>query len=80
MNGLRPFELLEDLAGGHTAKAVLLRWNGDKYVRTDETIDVSEFAGARGMRGDRGYGYYSPESRRWEAVGGVSHPTPWAVF
>jgi hypothetical protein len=80
MNGLRPFELVEDLVCGRPAKAVLLSWNGDRYVRTEEEIELSEFVGLQGSRGDRGYGFLSPHSHRWEAVGGVNQAAPWAIY
>jgi hypothetical protein len=67
----KPFELLEDLRPGQSAKAVLLRWDGGKYVRSDNHIDLNEFVGTHGDRGDRGYCFYSDESKRWEAASGL---------
>jgi hypothetical protein len=71
MTTLRQFELLEDLKPFGSARAVLLRWNGDRYVRSNEEIEVFEFVGTHGDRRNRGYARHSDESNRWEAVGGL---------
>ncbi len=71
MGMLRPFELMEDLPPGGRAKATLLRWDGMKYSRSREVIDLFEFVGIHGDKGDRGYAFYSPESQRWEAACGL---------
>ncbi|HWA97645.1 MAG TPA: hypothetical protein VG713_04110 [Pirellulales bacterium] len=68
---MRQFELLEALPPGRTARAVLLKWDGHKYVRTAEVIELHDFVGGHGERGDRGYGFYSQESGRWEAASGL---------
>jgi hypothetical protein len=68
MNDLRQFELLEELRPGESAKAILLRWDGAHYVRSRDEIDLFEFVGTRGERGDRGYARFSPESRHWELM------------
>ena len=69
MDDLRHMELLEDLSPFGTAKAVLVRWDGENYVRTNQVIDVCEFMGHHGERRDRGYVRWFEESRRWEAMG-----------
>lgn len=74
MNDMRQFELLEDLRPFGMARAVLLRWNGQKYVPTEDQIDVYEFVGTHGERRNRGYARFSDESHRWEAVGGMQEP------
>lgn len=74
MATLRQFELLEDLKPFGSAKAVLLAWNGTKYVRSNEEIEVFEFVGIHGDRRDRGFARHSPESQLWEAVGGLHEP------
>ncbi len=74
MSALRQFELLEDLKPFGSASAVLLEWNGEKYVRTKEIIKVFEFVGTHGERRNRGFTYYSEESKKWEAVGGMQEP------
>jgi hypothetical protein len=71
MNAMRQFELMEDLRPGGSAKAILLKWNGQRYVVTNEQTTVFEFVGTHGHRGDRGYACYSPESERWEATSGL---------
>ncbi len=68
---MRQFELLEDLRPGGNAKAVLLTWDGSRYVRSREIIVLHEFVGVHGNRGDRGYCHFSPESERWEAAAGL---------
>ena len=78
---MRQFELLEDLRSGGTAKAVLLRWNGRKYAPTKDQIELFEFVGSYGDRGDRGYARFSPESERWELMSGLSEPhASWLPF
>lgn len=74
MNGLQQFELLEDLRPFGSAKAVLLRWNGRQYIRTNEEIELFEFVGTHGYRRNRGYARYSEESSKWEAMGGMQEP------
>ena len=71
MGPMRQFELLEDLNSGRTARAALLEWNGHQYVRSRQIVEVCDFVGLHGDRGDRGYMYYSPESQRWEVTGGL---------
>lgn len=76
MNGVRCFELMEDLSPEGTAKAILLRWNGDRYVRSRETIEVRDFVHIHGNRGDRGYAILSDESGLWMALGGLYQQVP----
>jgi hypothetical protein len=71
MENLKPFELLEDLEPGKKANAALLRWDGQRYVRSNEKIELHEFVGTHGNRGDRGYCFFSSDSKRWEAVSGL---------
>ncbi len=81
MNTLRQFELLEDLRPFGSAKAVLLAWNGDKYVRTNEEVQIFEFVGTHGSRRNRGFARQSEESHRWEAVGGMQESVEnWLPF
>lgn len=68
---IKMFELLEDLRPSGTAKAVLLKWDGEKYVRSNQKIELNEFVGTHGDRGDRGYCFYSDDSKRWEAASGL---------
>ena len=79
MQGLRQFELLESLEPGRSAKAVLLRWNGSRYHRSPEIVELHEFVGIHGAKGDRGFCFLSPESGRWEAASGLYQQVPqWA--
>ena len=71
MQGLRHFELLEELRPGQSAPAILLQWNGQEYVPSRQRIELLEFAGSRGMKGDRGYCFLSEESGRWEVASGL---------
>jgi hypothetical protein len=71
MGPMRQFELLEDLSSGRSARAVLLEWNGDTYVRSKQVIVLHDFVGQHGDRGDRGYAFHSPESQRWEVACGL---------
>jgi len=71
MAGIRHFELLEDLGAGRSARAVLLKWNGKRYAPSGEQVQIFEFVGSHGDKGDRGYAFYSEESERWEAVCGL---------
>jgi hypothetical protein len=81
MNTLRHFELLEDLRPFGNARAVLLSWNGQKYVRTNDEIRIFEFVGTHGNRRDRGLTCHSDESRRWEVLGGMQEPVEsWMPF
>ena len=54
-----------------SAKAVLLKWNGERYARTSEEVVIHDFVDTHGDKGDRGYGFLSPESGRWETVSGL---------
>jgi hypothetical protein len=75
---MRQFELLEDLGAGRSARAALLEWNGRKYVRSRQIVELFDFVGMHGDRGDRGYMFYSPESQRWEAAcGQYEQVAPW---
>lgn len=71
MQGMRQFELLENLRSAESAQAVLLVWNGRYYARTKQVIEVFDFVGQHGCRGDRGYAFLSPESGRWEVACGL---------
>jgi hypothetical protein len=71
MAGIRQFELLENLGAGRSARAVLLKWNGQRYAPSGEKIEIHEFVGTHGDKGDRGYAFFSEESNRWEAVSGL---------
>jgi hypothetical protein len=71
MHGMRQFELMEDLRANESARAMLLVWNGRRYVRTKEIIEVFDFVGQHGTRGDRGYAFLSPESGCWEVASGL---------
>jgi hypothetical protein len=71
MPTLRQFELLDDLKPFESARAVLLKWDGQKYARTDERIEVYEFIGIHGHRGDRGFARHSDESQKWEVMSGM---------
>ena len=74
MSDLRHFELLEDLRPFESAKAILLRWNGARYITTGEEIQVVDFIGTHGHRKDRGYTRFIPESDKWEAISALSSP------
>lgn len=76
MHAIRQFELMEDLEPGSAARAMLLRWNGKKYIYTSEQVEIHDFVGTHGSRGDRGYGMHSAESGKWESVGGLYQQTP----
>lgn len=81
MNGIRCFELLEDLAPEGSANAVLLRWDNGRYVRSNERIVVTDFAKTHGDRGDRGYAFHSPDSGKWEALSGLFQQAPgWSAL
>jgi hypothetical protein len=81
MSDLRQFELLEDLRPFGSADAVLMKWNGGQYVRTQEKIQIFDFIGARGDRHDRGYARQSMESLKWEAISGLQEPKEsWLPF
>ena len=80
MQGLRRFELLENLDPGSVAKAVLLSWDGQRYARSKTVIDLHEFVGIHGLRGDRGFALLSDESGKWEAASGLSQQSPqWSL-
>ncbi|MDB5384960.1 MAG: hypothetical protein JWM11_606 [Planctomycetaceae bacterium] len=73
MQGMRKFELQENLPPNGSAKAVLLKWNGNQYVPSkDETVVVYDYVGQHGTKRDRGYCFLSEESGRWEAACGLS--------
>jgi hypothetical protein len=71
MQGMRQFELMEDLRAGGSAPAALLVWNGRYYARTKQIIEVFDFVGQYGCRGDRGYAFLSTESGLWEVACGL---------
>ena len=68
---MKRFELLEDLSAYGSASACLLKWSGEKYVRSSEKIVIHDHTGQHGHRGDRGFVAYSEESNQWEAVSGL---------
>ncbi len=68
MQNLRQFELLENLDSGCSAKAALLRWDGRRYVRSRDVVEIHEYVGVHGLRGDRGFGILSDDSGQWEAT------------
>jgi hypothetical protein len=73
MQGLRKFELQENLEPNGSAKAVLLKWNGARYVLSQtEAVVVYDYVGQHGSRRDRGYCFLSEESGQWEAACGLS--------
>lgn len=73
MQGMRRFELREDLRAYGSAKAVLLKWNGNQYIPSRaEEITVYDFVGQHGSKRDRGYCFLSEESGLWEAACGLS--------
>ena len=81
MNGIRCFELMEDLRPRGSAQAVLLRWHEGRYVRTAERIVINDFVDTHGDRGDRGYAFESSESGKWEALSGLFQQAPsWSVL
>lgn len=77
--GMRQFELLDDLREGDSAPAVLLSWNGKRYIRTEEKVQVHDFVGQRGHRGDRGYAFLSTESGKWEVASGLHEQAMFGV-
>lgn len=80
MDGIRPFELLSDLPPGGHARAALLEWTGQGYVKSNTEIEVHEFVNQHGRTGDRGYAYRSPESGCWEVLSGLfEQNTGWHV-
>jgi hypothetical protein len=73
MQGMRKFELQENLEPNGSAKAVLLKWNGSRYVPSpSEPVVVYDFVGQHGIRRDRGYCFLCEESGQWEAACGLS--------
>lgn len=71
MQPMRQFELLEDLSPSGSARACVMEWNGQQYVRSRQIVELHDFVGGNGDRGDRGYMFYSPESKRWEVACGL---------
>ncbi|HEY4309254.1 MAG TPA: hypothetical protein VGN12_07360 [Pirellulales bacterium] len=70
MSGIRIFELLEELIADSSARARLLRWSGREYSSASLlTVTVHDFVGEHGVRGDRGYCFFSEDSQRWEVLG-----------
>jgi hypothetical protein len=76
MEGLRQFELLEDLQPNETARAVLMKFNGSTYVRSDEVVLLHDFIGSHGERTNRGYAFKSEESGHWEVASGLFQNAP----
>lgn len=77
---IRQFELLEDLRPEGQARAVLMRWNGEIYVRSQETIELFDVIRTHGDRGDRGYCFFSADSNRWESLSGLFQQIPGNEF
>lgn len=81
MQGIRCYELLEDLRARGSAQAVLLRWHDGRYVRTNDRITIHDFVDTHGDRGDRGYAFQSDESGHWEALSGLFQQAPsWSAL
>lgn len=68
---LHLFELLEPLEAMRSAPARLLKWEGGKYIPSDESITVHDFAGRHGTAGARGYAFLSLDSKCWEVASGL---------
>lgn len=73
---IRQFELLEDLHPEQKASAMLLRWDGQAYVRSKEKIVVHDFVRTHGDRDDRGYCFLNPDSNLWECISGLFQQIP----
>lgn len=71
MEAIRPFELLENLPAGGSAEAVLLKWNGVRYVPSEKKIIIHDFVQTHGDCGDRGYAFMSDESGLWQVLSGL---------
>lgn len=67
------FELVEPLVEERSARARLLMWNGTTYVPSDELVTVHDYIGGHGFTRDRGYCFWSDDSKRWEVLLGVPH-------
>jgi hypothetical protein len=78
--GIRQFELLESLQTEGKAAAVLLKWDGETYVRSKETIELHEHVRTHGERGDRGYCFFSSDSNQWESLSGLYQQVPEREF
>lgn len=68
---LNLFELLGPLEAMRSAPARLLKWDGGKYVPSEESITVHDFAGRHGSTGARGYAFLSFDSKCWEVASGL---------
>ncbi len=77
---IRQFELLESLQPEGNAAAVLLKWDGQKYVPSKEHIELHEHVRTHGERGDRGYCFLSPDSNLWESLSGLYQQVPEREF
>lgn len=71
MHDLRIFQLMDSLEAGRQAPAVLLAWDGVRYMPSETAIELFDFVGQHGQRGDRGYCALSPQSGLWEVVSGL---------
>jgi hypothetical protein len=80
VESIKQFELLEDLHPESQAQAVLLKWNGNSYVKTQEKIVLFDSVRNHGERGDRGYCFFSNESNRWESLSGLYQQMPEREF
>lgn len=76
MEGIRCFELLEDLTSDGVARAVLLRWDGQDYVKSHDVIELHDVVSSHGSEGDRGYTFQSGDSGRWEVLAGLYQQVP----
>lgn len=68
---MRLFELIEPLEAGRSAEARLLKWDGSKYSPTAEKVTVHDFVGGHGTAQDRGYAFFSDQSKCWEVLSGL---------
>jgi len=73
---IRHFELLQDLRPEGYSMAILLKWDGKDYVRSDEKIELHDAVRSHGNRGDRGFCFFSTDSNRWESLSGLFQKIP----
>jgi hypothetical protein len=71
MADLRMFKLVESLEAGRSARAQLLNWDGERYVEENLEVLVFDYIGETGLRGERGYCFFSEISERWEVLNGL---------
>ncbi len=80
MMDLKPFELLDDLEPLGKANAVLLKWDGSRYVKSQNKIELHDICSTHGDRGDRGYCFLSSMSNLWETVSGLYQQAPARIY